>query len=133
MWLGRPIDATDVERERLGVANDVVPNNPVMPSFRADGASLGVRVVLPEIGGVLVAAVFEDEAFNDDVAEAALLGREDPPPGGQFDLAFGRIALAKVNEHQLMLRVVQPGAGFSSLRKGTSRKGLPSTKTCPQV
>ena len=112
----------EIEADTLREPQDVVADRPVVSTSGAEGASLlPLRARLhPEIGRILVAAVFHHEALDLDVTQAAVVRGEDPPAGGDLDHAALWTACREPQVEPVCAGVVKPGAGCI-IEFGTNR------------
>ena len=63
---------------------------------------------VPEIGRVVVSTVFENEALDDDIPQAAHVRGKDPSPRREFDRLFRRCPIAEVDGDSARFRVEGP-------------------------
>ena len=95
--------------------DDIVADHPVVPRPGADRTCLlMLRFFLhPEISRVLVATVFENEALNVDIPQAAQVRRKDSAAGGDLDLPVRRrLAVGRMDEEPLFVAVVSPAVSL---------------------
>ena len=90
------------------ISNDISSNNPVVPRFGTNRSFLGVFVLDPKVGGVLVSTVFKNKSFYGDVPQTPLNRSKETSSGGNLNLEITGIKLVKMNVDSVLIFTVPP-------------------------